>query len=291
MEQPLRFGICTDPNLTWQKNVERWRLVEELGFDSAWNSDHLIDPNQQNGPYFEAWTNLAGLAAVTTRIRIGCLVTSNTFRHPVILAKMAVSVDHISSGRLDIGLGAGWYQAEHDMFGIEFPEKGELISRFREAVQLIDTLLRNGTSTFEGKYYQVNEAIMRPAPVQKPRPPLVIGAKKPRMLMICAQYADTWNSSGTADELRERNQILTEYCTVIGRDPGSIRRSMYYWVPPKRSEDPWDSVDAFQEVIGRYREAGINEFIIDYPREEREPVLERVAAEVIPKLRASSVTG
>lgn len=283
----LRFGLCTDQNLTWEKNVERWQLFEKLGFDSAWNCDHLIQPSRPTGPYFEAWTNLAGLAALTSTIRLGCLVTSNTFRHPVILAKMAVMVDHISNGRLVLGFGAGWYRPEHEMFGIDFQETKELVSRFKEAVVLVDQLLRNDTTTFEGGYYQVKEARMRPAPVQKPRPPLLIGAKGPRMLRICAEYADIWNSEGSAEVLRERNEILNEACAAIGRDPESIVRSMYYWVP-KASADPWSSVDAFEDVIGRYREAGINEFILDHPKDEQLNVLELAAAEVLPRLRTAA---
>src|SRR6266567_8463507 len=117
----VRFGIVTDQNLPWAKLVERWRLFESLGFDSAWDCDHLVQPSRPDGPYFEAWTLLAALAAVTQRIRIGVLVSCNTFRHPSLLAREALTVDHVSNGRLDLGLGAGWYKPEHAMFGIDFP--------------------------------------------------------------------------------------------------------------------------------------------------------------------------
>jgi len=284
MAHQLRFGLCTDQNLSWEKTVKRWQLFEELGFDSVWNCDHLLQPSRPTGPYFEAWTLLAGLAAVTKRIRIGCLVSCNTFRHPVILAKSAVTVDHISNGRLELGLGAGWYEPEHKMFGIDFPETRVRVARFAEAVRVVDLLLRRDTSTFEGTYFRVQDATFRPGPVQRPRPPLVLGAHGPRMLRICAQYADTWNSHGTPQEIRQRNAILNEHCARIGRDPNTIVRSLYYWVPNLK-EDPWASVDAFQEIIGNYREAGINEFILDHPHDDQLPVLERVAAEVVPKLR------
>src|SRR5712664_3028256 len=124
MARRFRFGICTDQNMTWEKNVERWQWFEQLGFESAWVCDHLVQPTRPQGPYLEAWTLLAGLAARTERIRVGVLVTSNTFRHPSVLARMAVTVDQISNGRLEVGLGAGWYEPEHTMFGIPFPETG-----------------------------------------------------------------------------------------------------------------------------------------------------------------------
>ncbi len=110
MTRRFRFGICTDQNMTWEKTVERWQLFERLGYESAWLCDHLIQPSRPQGPYLEAWSLLAGLAARTEKIRIGILVTSNTFRYPQVVAKMAVTVDHISNGRLEIGLGAGWYE-------------------------------------------------------------------------------------------------------------------------------------------------------------------------------------
>ena len=284
MPQPLRFGICTDQNMDWPTTVERWRYLESLGFDSLWDCDHMVQPSRPDGPYHEGWTLLAGLAEVTGRARIGVLVSSNTFRHPAILAKEAATVDHISNGRLEVGLGAGWYVPEHEMFGLEFPEPAGLVSRFREAVEIIDSLLRNEYTTYQGEHYQLQDAAFRPRPVQQPRPPLTIGAKKPRMLRIAAEYADRWNSSGTVDELRERNQILDEQCAEIGRDPDEIIRSLYGWAAIM-PDDPWESVDAFEDVIGRYREAGINEFIIDQPADGQFGVLEQVATDVIPRLR------
>src|SRR5438270_4925660 len=176
MPQPLRIGLCTDQNMTWEKTVERWQQFEQLGFDSVWDCDHWVQPSRPSGPYHEGWTLLAALAARTERIRIGVLVSCNTFRHPAVLAKEAVTVDHVSGGRLDVGLGAGWYEPEHTMFGIPLPETGELVGRFREAVQVLDLLLRQELSSFDGRYYRLREARSRPAPVQAPRPPLLLAA-------------------------------------------------------------------------------------------------------------------
>ena len=287
MARGTRFGICTDQNLPWPTLVQRWQLFERLGFDSVWDCDHFNQPSRPTGPYYEGWTLLAALAARTERIRVGVLVSCNTFRHPALLAQEAITVDHISNGRLELGLGAGWFVPEHERFGIPFPPPGELVGRFREAVEIIDNLLRNDTTTYAGRYYQLKEAYVRPGPVQKPRPPLTLGAHKSRMLRICAEYADSWNSFGSVEEIRERNQILNEHCAAIGREPGEVWRSFYGWASLMPA-DPWGSVDAFQDMVGRYREVGVNEFIIDQPRPEQFPVLERLATDVIPELRTAA---
>ena len=268
--------------MTWEKTVERWQLFERLGYESAWLCDHLVQPSRPEGPYLEAWTLLGALAAVTSKIRVGVLVTSNTFRYPQVLAKMAVTVDHISRGRLEVGLGAGWYEPEHTMFGIDFPETRELVSRFREAVQVVDLLTREDTSSFDGSFYRLRDARSRPGAVQKPRPPLVLGAFGPRMLKIVARYADTWNAFGTPAEMAERNQMLDDYCRQIGRDPQTLDRSLYYWVP-KADDDPWASRDAFFSVLQPYVEAGMNQFILDQPEDDRIEMLEWAAAEALPK--------
>jgi alkanesulfonate monooxygenase SsuD/methylene tetrahydromethanopterin reductase-like flavin-dependent oxidoreductase (luciferase family) len=280
----VRFGIVTDQNQAWTTLVERWQLFDALGFDSAWDCDHLVQPSRPSGPYFEAWTLLAGLAAVTRRIRVGVLVSSNTFRHPSLLAKQAVTLDHISNGRLDIGLGAGWYAPEHPMFGLELWPPGERVTRFEEAVELINNWLIADTTSYDGTYYQLRDALRRPGPVQQPRPPLVLGGHRRRMLGIAARYADTWNSFGTVEEMRERNAQLDEACARLGRDSSTIVRSLYGWAAMMPT-DPWASVEAFRDMVGRYAEAGVNEFLIDQPRPEQASVLERVAAEVLPSLR------
>jgi len=283
-EMSLGFGLCTDQNLTWDETVKRWKFFERLGFDSVWDCDHFQQPSRPNGPYFEGWTLLAALAAQTSTIRIGVLVTSNTFRHPALLAKQAVTVDHISHGRMELGIGAGWFVAEHENFGIPFPEPAELVERFRESVEIVDLLLRQDLTTYNGKHYQINEAPFRPSPVQKPRPPLTLGAHRTKMLRIVAEYADRWNSHGSVEEMRERNKILDDHCTTIGRDPSSIIRSLYGWAALMPA-DPWESKEAFLEVVGQYQDAGINEFIIDAPGPDRFEMLEEIATSVIPGFR------
>ena len=284
MEQQLRFGVVRNQNLPWETMIRHWRAFEELGFDSIWHADHYQRPSVPEAPFLEGWTLLAALALKTTRPRIGILVSSNTFRHPPLLAKQAVTVDHISGGRLEFGLGTGWFKPEHERFGVPFPETPELVARFGEAVALIDKLLTQDTTTWTGTYYQVHDAPFRPSAVQQPRPPFTLGAHGPRMLRIVARYADRWNSYGTTAEIRERNDRLDEACAEIGRDPGQIVRSLYGWTIPM-GVDPWSSVDAFAEVVGRYREAGMSEFLMEAPHEEQFPMMERIALDLLPALR------
>lgn len=284
MPQPLRFGICTDQNMDWPTTVERWQYYESLGFDSLWNCDHFEQPSRPGGPYHEAWTQLAGLAAVTERVRIGVLVTSNTFRHPGLLVKEAITVDHISNGRLEFGIGAGWYVPEHETYGLEFLPAGQRVDQFEEAIKVIDSLFRNEETTFQGQYYQLDGAPCRPRPIQQPHPPYTIGAHQPRMLKIVAEWAERWNTSGKVDEVRAKNEVLNEKLDEVGRDGDSIIRSLYGWASVM-PYDPWESSDAFEQCVGEYREAGINEFIIDQPTPDRLGGLEQIASYVIPRLR------
>ena len=280
----IRFGICTDQTVSYPAMVERWRYFEELGFDSVWDCDHLNRPSNPSDPYFEGWTLLAALAAVTTRIRVGVLVASNTFRHPALVAQQAITIDHVSGGRLELGLGAGWFEMEHERFGIPLEDPPIRVARFREAVEVIDSLVRGRRTTYEGRYYRLRHAQLRPRPLQSPRPPLTLGAHRPRMLGICAAYADRWNSTGTVEEMAERNRLLDEACLQVGRDPGEIIRSLYGWASAMAASglpDPWSSLDAFEEVVGMFSEVGINEFILDQPRPEQYGVAERIASEVI----------
>src|SRR5205085_10150508 len=139
----------------WSTLLERWLYFEALGFDSIWDSDHFFQPSWSAEPNFESWTVLAALAAQTKRIRIGVLVSCNTFRHPALLAKQAVTVDHISNGRLELGLGAGWYAPEHAMYGLELGEPADLVERYREAVEVVDRLLRGDVVSYAGRHYRL----------------------------------------------------------------------------------------------------------------------------------------
>ncbi|MDQ3539684.1 MAG: LLM class flavin-dependent oxidoreductase [Chloroflexota bacterium] len=283
------FGIQTIQTWTWPELRDRWTWFEHLGFDSLWLPDHFVPTARPEGPMFEAWTLLAALATQVSRVRIGILVSSNTFRHPAMLAKQAVTIDHVSDGRLELGVGAGWFRDEHEMFGLEFQETGELVDRYAEALDLLDRYLSNDMTSFAGEFYTLRDAPNRPAPLQRPRPPLVLGAHGPRMIRLAARYADTWNSRGTPKEMRHRNDLMNEACAKNGRDPGEVKRSMLYVVAQMEDERPWASVDAFEDFVGRFSEAGVREFLFQPPPPERFDIIERVATECIPKLRRSEV--
>jgi alkanesulfonate monooxygenase SsuD/methylene tetrahydromethanopterin reductase-like flavin-dependent oxidoreductase (luciferase family) len=284
--QRLSFGIQTIPNRPYADLVARWRDCEALGFDSVWLPDHFVPTFRRELPLFEAWTLLAGLTTVTSRIRVGVLVSCNTFRHPALLAKQATTVDHVSGGRLELGLGAGWVEFEHHMFGLRYPDDAERVAMFREAVEVVDRLLRNDVTSFDGVHYQLHEAPFRPAPVQRPRPPLTLAAHGPKMLRFIAPYADRWNSMGTTEELRERGARLDDACAAIGRDPREIIRSLLYVPAIMTTERPWDSPEAFRDFVGRFREIGIEEFLLQPPPDDQRPTYERIASEVIPSLRS-----
>lgn len=281
----LTVGIQTIPNVPWQDMVQTWQRVEHLGFDSVWLPDHFVPTFRRDLPLFEAWTLLAGLATVTSRIRIGVLVSCNTFRHPALLAKEAVTVDHVSGGRLELGLGTGWVEFEHEMFGIRYPDAPERVSMYGEAVQIVDSLLRNDVTTFTGDHYTLRDAPFRPAPVQKPRPPLTLAAHSPRMLRLIAPYADRWNSMGSPAEMRERGALLDEACAATGRNPAEIVRSLLYVPAIMPGERPWDSPDAFADFAGRFAAAGINDVILQPPLDGNWGLVERVVRDVLPTLR------
>lgn len=284
MTKAIRYGICTDQSLPYRTLVDRWQYYEELGFDSIWDCDHFNRPSNPSDPYFEGWTLLAALAAETDRIRVGVLVASNTFRHPALVAQQAITIDHISGGRLELGLGAGWFETEHEQFGIPLEDPPVRVAKFKEAVEVIDSLVRGHTTTYEGRYYRLADARLRPPPLQSPRPPLTLGAHRPRMLRICAEFADRWNSHGTVGEMAERNRLLDEACLEIGRDPSEITRSLYAWIPSLTAvgmPDPWTGPDAFAEVVGSYAEVGVNEFIFDQPHTDQLGNAEKIATQVL----------
>ncbi len=214
--------------LTW----DRWRrladAVDRLGYESLWRSDHLFSLfGVATRPGLDTWPSLTYLATATRRIRFGPLVCPITFRHPAMTAREAAAVDVLSGGRLELGLGAGWHDGEHQAFGIPYPRVGERIRRLDEGIRVIHALWAGGPARFEGKFYRLDGGTAWPKPVQQPRIPLVIGGRGPKLLEVVARHADEWNCGGsqTPAAVRERTATLEAACRTVGRDPTTIRRS------------------------------------------------------------------
>jgi F420-dependent oxidoreductase-like protein len=283
---PLEFGIATGQTEPFVRTADRWRQIEALGFDSAWIFDHFMGSNSEapDHTYLEAWTALAGLAMVTSRVSLGILVSGNTYRSPALVAKQAVTIDHISNGRVIIGLGAGWHVPEHQAYGFTLPPPGERVSRFAEAMQVIKSLTTQERSTFNGRYYQLEDAPFEPRPVRPGGIPIVVGTSGERMLKIVARYADRWNMVGTPEQIKEKGKLMLEACAAIGRDPGEIVWSAAAW-PGRVGGDPLASVEFFRDLVGRYREAGVKEVICQWQKDVPLEQIERIAGE-LPALRA-----
>lgn len=206
-----------------------WRLADEAGFDGVWDFDHFNSIGQDTtGPVFEGWALLGAMAEVTKRCRIGCLVSGVTYRHPAVLAKLAVTIDHLSGGRLDVGIGAAWAVNEHETLGIPFPANGPRIAMLREACVVMKRLWTRERASYEGKHYRIAEAIGEPKPLQKPHPPLWIGGEGEKLVLrVVARHADVWNHSSADPEKSARLQrVLDEHCAAVGRDPKAVQRSV-----------------------------------------------------------------
>ena len=310
----MRFAIFSSMgNTTWGDVEALWRHAEQTGWDAACVTDHFM-PNTPDrvGDMLESWTTLTALAALTTRMRVGTIVSGNTYRHPAVLAKMAANVDIISGGRLICGMGAGWQENEHQAYGLPFYTVGERLQRLDEACQVLNMLWTQERSTFKGKYYQLDDAPLMPKPVQKPRPELMIGGGGEKVtLRIVARWADHWNVWGGPDILAQKGKILDGYCAAIGRDPKTILRSAV--MVPVLSEDRAQidriqqifmqrmsrdeasakdtmlagSVAQIQDKLGRLREAGVGLLFIPtmfLGKDQRSP-LDGFIEKVAPALR------
>ncbi len=278
----VRFGIVSGTREPFPELVRRWQEAESLGFDTVWVTDHFItgsEPGQDLEPILEAWTSIAALAMATTTIRFGVMVTGNTYRNPALLAKQAVTIDHISDGRLILGFGAGWWEREHAAYGYDFPSNRELVDRFGEALEIMTRLQEDERATVRGQYYWVDDAPFEPKPIQRPHVPLLVGASGPRMLRLTAKYADEWNTRGPVDEVAPRIQALNDACREIGRDPNEIVRSIWPY------GDPWTSVDDVQVMVADYRRLGFDEVVFAWPGKDNVDVMRTFAQDVMSDLR------
>lgn len=232
-ERDFKVGIFTPlDNTSWSEIRRVWAKIEELGFDSAWVNDHLLAPPpgaSSDDPQLEGWTTLAALAAVTPRIEVGTLVTGVTYRNPALLAKMATTVDQISGGRLAVGMGAAWFEEEHEVYGFELGTPRERAEKLEEALQVISNLWSGEDEvSFDGKYYKLDEAPFSPGNVRSPHPPLIVGGQGKKWIVpLVGRHADGWNASDkvTPEGFRERVAIINAECANAGRDPCPTRFS------------------------------------------------------------------
>ncbi|HEY4888624.1 MAG TPA: TIGR03560 family F420-dependent LLM class oxidoreductase [Candidatus Dormibacteraeota bacterium] len=279
MTHPLRFGLkLSGQDTTIEALRAVWRIADESGFDHVWDFDHLasIGGGGPDRPIYEGWTLQAAMAEATRRVRIGCLVTGNTYRNPALLAKSAVTIDHLSNGRLEFGIGAAWAEIEHQMYG--FDGLDHRVGRLSESLRIIRSLWTEDRTNFEGRYYHFKDAIGNPKPIQEPHPPIWIGASGPTTLRLVARYGDVWNiAGGDPDRVKELTPIFEEACSAVGRNPSEIRRSIQFG---------WDGEDRHQllELAAQYLELGVTEQVV-YLRGDQPEALADKIAEALPDLR------
>jgi len=279
----LSFGIKTAPqNTTYEGMLRVWQEADTIPImEHAWLFDHFMplgaDPT---GPCLEGWTLLAALAAQTKRLRVGIMVTGNTYRHPAVLANMGATVDIISGGRLDFGIGAGWNELEHSAYGIPLYAPGERIRRMGEACEVIKRMWTETAPDFDGQYYQLRGARCEPKPIHKPYPPFVIGGSGEQLtLRMVAKYADIWNFvGGSTETFRHKNEVLDNYCAAIGRDPAAIERSVQVLVDP-------DNLSNARDTVRDYITAGATHLILNLRAPYPQGIVHRLAEEVAEPLR------
>jgi alkanesulfonate monooxygenase SsuD/methylene tetrahydromethanopterin reductase-like flavin-dependent oxidoreductase (luciferase family) len=299
MAFPLRFHVLLLPNVRWAEFKARVVRLEELGFDVAGVADHLVDWTNPPAPWFEAWTSLAALAEATSRIRLTTLVTQIPLRNPAMLARQVLTLDHISGGRVELGIGTGLtIDPSYAMGG--FPNFGakERVDRFGEYVDVVAQMLGQEVTSFAGEYYSVDGIVMNPRPIQLPRPPIMIAAMGGRMLRHAARHADIWNSlsflhdvDGQLAETATRCTAIDAACRDFGRDPCSLRRSYTMFDGEARHRGGaigyYDSCEAFVDQVSRVVALGISDVGLYYPLDSRQlATFESIATDVLPALRA-----
>ena len=296
----LQVGVLVVQNLPYDRWRSRVLELEQLGYDGVYVWDHLVHRTQEpSDPLFDGLTLLAAAAEFTSRLRLGTLVASPTIRHPVLLAKQAMTIDNVSDGRMELGIGAAGVLLDYEVLGIEPWSKAEQVQRFRETVEVVDSTLRGATS-YDGERWSGRGVTMSPGSVQRPRLPLTLAAHGPKTLAIAGRYADCWNTMTLRDlppdevlsQTASRARLLDEAAGEAGRDPSSIRRSVLI------GSGSWpvlSSPEAFREAVLRYAEIGISEVVLlhpDHPAEQgvghgyaAPGIVQRLADEVLPGLR------
>jgi len=273
----MRFGIdVAQQRMPWDEVVARVRFAEDLGFDGAWGFDHF-QPMYGEGPgeAFDGVTTLAALSGVTSRIRLGLLVTGVTYRHPSVFATQMVTVDHASHGRLELSLGAAWHDKEHHELGIPFPSTSERFDLLEDALEITTRLMTGEQVSYDGKVVSLRDAQVLPCPVQSPHPPIWIGGNGPkRTLPLVARYADVWHGFGTPNSMQESSARIDELATAAGRDPASIMRA---------GSLSLDDLDTARQHAAKWRDEGYGYLVCGWPGAGRAQV-EAFARDVMPEL-------
>lgn len=272
----MRISAKLAPTFAYPELEQFWRDADRLGFDTVWNYDHFYGLVKNETPTLEGWTTLAAMGVVVRRSRVGCMVTGVTYRNPAILAKMAIAVDHITGGRMDFGIGAGWHADEHRGYGIDFPSPGTRVEMLDEALTVIKRLWTEESVTFAGRFYTLTDALCEPKPIQRPHPPIVIGGSKPKMLRVIARHADEWNmpSHDGPAEWGHANARLEEACAEVGRDPATITRSVQLFLHPRKP----GQVDRQLDLLPQYRKLGCQHVVLSFYQPPGAKLLERCAA-------------
>lgn len=273
----MRFSFWPNASQTWTDILKLSQYAEAVGFDGLWVADHFM-PNTEDrvGPTHEVWTLVSALGALVPRVRIGPLVLGNTYRHPAVVANMAASADHVTDGRLVLGIGAGWQENEHTAYGLDYFTVGGRLRRFEEACAVIRGLLREQRSTFDGRFYQLSDAPLEPKPLQSHLPIMIGGGGEKVTLKIVAKYADEWNIWGSVDTFRHKNSILNQHMETLGRAASDVGRSVAALVHlsddaaliKKINDEPQPRAtiagDANQlvDIVGAYQDLGLTELIV-----------------------------
>jgi F420-dependent oxidoreductase-like protein len=284
--------------------------AERSGFDAVWLYDHFHTvPVPQIETVFECWTSMAALARDTSTVRLGQMVTCNSYRPPSLLAKMASCIDVMSRGRLILGIGAGWYEHEYRAYGYQYPDTPDRLRMLRESLQIIKAMWTQDEATFEGQYYRVRGAINEPRPVQKPHPPIWIGGGGEKVtLKLVAQYGDACNFNADVETVKHKLEVLRQHCDTVGRDYDSISKTVEFYAilgdrrevdrvvadTARRTGQEEDFIRAWHpqhgdadrvaQLIHEYAEAGIGYFIVNLPNAFEGGVIERFAAEIFPRV-------
>ena len=310
-----RFGIQIEPQFgfTFNDIADLAKEAERLGFTALWASDHLLwDAKSERRNCLDVWALMPALAAVTTKLRLGTLVTCNSYRLPSVLAKTAASVDHISNGRLEFGLGAGWKDIEYKAYGIPFPPVATRLAQLEEAAQLIKLLWTEERASFNGKHYQLNDATCAPKPVQQPLKMWIGGAGEKKLLRMVAQYADGWNMifGYQLPAVKKKLDVLKQHCDAVKRDFTKIDKSLFIVTSIAESEAEMKKREAdtaaalgtgrifklareagtigtaeqVAEVLRGYQDLGFDYFIAMFPYTQDKEMLQRFAETVVPRL-------